>query len=107
MAADEGERVTNRRAARDREAGQKDLRSEIAVTWNVESHFAGHIWNDIKVRVIPLQLQGVLRRFAEPVEPRRLNCVVIGVDGTPARETGQRLDIGRLLQITGNRRNGR
>jgi hypothetical protein len=86
-------------AARDRQAGQKDLSSEIREARDIESYLPGLIRNHVKVVVTPLRAGFVRGVRAEEVEPGTLDRAVICVDRTAPRQARQRLHIGIILQV--------
>ena len=98
-AANHGETVRDRGPAHDGQTGNEDLCSQAGTSWNIEADFCRNVRNYVKSGVVELRLQCILGGLAEHVKPSRPQRVVIGMDGTAAREAGQRLHIGRLLQI--------
>ncbi len=81
MAADEREVVRYFVSPGNREAGHKDVRSQvIRKTRNLKSDFPGFVGNDVQGGVIKLQAGFVLSRGTELMVPSGQNIVVIIMD---------------------------
>ncbi len=80
--------------------GRKNIGPQIVnETGDLQSHFAGLVGNHVKAVVIPLHAGFVRYGRSELVIPGALEGVVIGMNRTARRKGGQRLHVGRLLQV--------
>src|SRR5215510_2815018 len=80
-------------------ARQKYVRAKRAEARHIKAGLRRNVWNDIKAAVTELPAQFVLSTGAEFVKPCALDGAVVGVNRTPARESGQRLHVGVLFIV--------
>src|ERR1700722_7747931 len=100
MAADHCEIVCELVSAQDRFVGKKNVSSKIIdKTRNLQSHFPWCVGDHSKTVVIPLRAGLILCARTELVIPGGLEIIVIVVNRTARRKSGQGLHVGRLLQV--------